>query len=91
MAGKRKITIVGGGQAGLQLACGLLNQGYEVRVAQNRTANEVRNGRVMSSQCMFAEAVQNERDVGLAFWDATCPTVDGMSVIVGAPTARAPN
>ena len=38
MASKRSITIVGGGQAGLQLGCGLLGAGYDVHIAQNRTA-----------------------------------------------------
>ena len=56
----RKITILGGGQAGLQLACGLLPKGYEVKLVQNRTAEDIRTGKVMSSQCMFAEALQNE-------------------------------
>ena len=64
--GSRKMTILGGGQAGLQLACGLLPKGYEVRLVQNRTAEDIRTGKVMSSQCMFAEALQNERDIGLA-------------------------
>ena len=34
----RKITIIGGGQSGLQLAIGLLKAGNSVRVVQNRTA-----------------------------------------------------
>ena len=57
----RKITILGGGQAGLQLASGLLQRGYEVKLVQNRTADEIRTGRVMSSQCMFGAALQNVR------------------------------
>ena len=69
----RKITILGGGQAGLQLACGLLQKGYEVKLVQNRTADEIRTGRVMSSQCMFDAALQNERDVGLDFWAQGVP------------------
>ena len=42
----RKITIVGGGQAGLQLACGLLQKGYSVKVVQNRTGEEIHCDRV---------------------------------------------
>ena len=72
----RKITILGGGQAGLQLACGLLRKGYEVKLVQNRTAEDIRTGKVMSSQCMFDEALQNERDIGLNFWAKECPTVE---------------
>ncbi|BCH31571.1 hypothetical protein MesoLjLc_35010 [Mesorhizobium sp. L-8-10] len=81
----RKITILGGGQAGLQLACGLLQKGYEVKVVQNRTAEDIRTGKVMSSQCMFDAALQNERDVGLDFWGKECPTVDSINFVVPAP------
>jgi hypothetical protein len=81
----RKITILGGGQAGLQLACGLLPKGYEVRLVQNRTAEDIRTGKVMSSQCMFAEALQNETDIGLDFWAKECPTVDSINFVVPAP------
>ncbi|PSJ56774.1 styrene monooxygenase/indole monooxygenase family protein [Kumtagia ephedrae] len=85
MTGKRKITILGGGQAGLQLGCGLLRHGYDVTIVQNRTADDVRSGRVMSSQCMFDSALRNERDVGLDFWGAECPTVDSINFVVPSP------
>src|SRR6185503_725380 len=83
--GGRKITILGGGQAGLQLACGLLPKGYEVRLVQNRTAEDIRTGKVMSSQCMFAEALQNESDIGLDFWAKECPNIDSINFVVPAP------
>lgn len=82
---KRKITIVGGGQSGLQLGCGLLSNGYDVEIVQNRTADEIRAGKVLSSQCMFGEALANERELGLNFWDAECPTVDSINFCVPAP------
>lgn len=81
----RKITIVGGGQSGLQVALGLLQQGYKVRVVQNRTAEEVEKGKVLSSQCMFAAAVQHERDLGIDFWSDICPPVEGISFTVPHP------
>ena len=40
---------------------------------QNRTAEDIRRGKVMSSQCMFDAALQNERDEGLNFWDDGVP------------------
>ncbi len=81
----RKIVIVGGGQAGLQLGVGLLQAGYEVTVASNRGPEEIRDGRVMSSQCMFDAALQHERDLGLNDWDGECPPVEGISLVVPAP------
>jgi hypothetical protein len=81
----RKITIIGGGQSGLQLGIGLLKNGYKVRVVQNRTAEEIERGKVLSSQCMFHNAVQNERDLGIDFWSDTCPPVEGINFMVPSP------
>src|SRR4051812_35511996 len=82
---RRLITIVGGGQSGLQLGCGLLQHGHDVRLIQNRSADEIQGGRVTSSQCMFDQALQHERDLGLNFWDGVCPTVDSINFTVPAP------
>jgi hypothetical protein len=81
----RKITIVGGGQAGMQLAIGLRQRKYEVRVVSNRTSEDIRAGKVLSSQCMFDDALQSERDLGINFWERDCPNVDGIGVILPAP------
>jgi hypothetical protein len=80
-----KILIVGAGQAGLQLALGLAQDGHEITVVSNRTPDDIRAGRVMSSQCMFGAALQTERDAGLAFWESECPPVEGISLAVPAP------
>lgn len=81
----RRIAIVGGGQAGMPLALGLLAKGYEVTVATNRTPDDVRNGRVMSSQCMFDMSLQFERDLGINFWEKECPPVEGIGFTVPHP------
>jgi hypothetical protein len=81
----RKITILGGGQAGLQLACGLLQKGYEVKLVQDRTAEQIRTGKVMSSQCMFDQALENEREIGLDFWAEECPEIHSINFTVPAP------
>ncbi|MEY9878202.1 2-polyprenyl-6-methoxyphenol hydroxylase-like FAD-dependent oxidoreductase [Streptacidiphilus sp. MAP12-33] len=78
----RKITIVGAGQSGLQLGLGLLGHGYDVTIVSDRTGQEIREGRVLSSQCMFGTALSHERVLGLDFWDAECPAVHGLAVSV---------
>jgi flavin-dependent dehydrogenase len=81
----RKIAIVGGGQSGLQLALGLLQQRYEVTVVSNRTPEQIRNGRVSSSQFMFHDSLQNERDLGINFWEKKCPPTEGIAFSVPGP------
>jgi hypothetical protein len=81
----RKILIVGAGQSGLQLALGLQSRGYDVTVMTNRTADEIRNGRVMSTQCMFNTALGYERDLGVNFWEAQAPRIEGLGVSVAGP------
>jgi hypothetical protein len=84
----RKIMIVGAGQSGLQLALGLLKAGYEVTLVSNRTGDNIRDGKVMSSQCMFHTALQIERDLGLNQWERECPTVDGIALAVPHPEQK---
>ncbi|MDC9604746.1 styrene monooxygenase/indole monooxygenase family protein [Xenorhabdus griffiniae] len=81
----RRIAIVGGGQAGLPLALGLLDKGYQVTVVTNRTPDDVRHGRVLSSQCMFDVSLQFERDLGLNQWETQCPPVEGIGFTVPHP------
>ncbi|MQM37537.1 Styrene monooxygenase StyA [wastewater metagenome] len=80
----RRIMIIGGGQSGLQLGIGLLDNGYGVTIVSNRSGEDIRNGRVTSSQCMFDAALQHERDLGLNFWEEDCPPVEGISFTVPA-------
>ena len=81
----RKILIVGAGQAGLQLALGLQARGYDVTVVSNRTPDEIRGGRVMSTQCMFGTALRHERALGLNFWEKQAPDIHGLGISVAAP------
>jgi hypothetical protein len=81
----RKILIVGAGQSGLQLAHGLLQNGYEVTLMSARTADEIRNGRVMSTQAMFGAALQHERDLGINFWEEEAPHIDGLGFSLAGP------
>ncbi len=81
----RKILIVGAGQSGLQLAHGLLQNGYDVTLMSARTAREIRAGRVMSTQAMFDAALQHERDLGLSFWEDEAPHFDGIGFSLAGP------
>lgn len=79
----RHFTIIGAGQAGLQLGIGLLKQGHQVTLVSNRTQEQILNGPILSSQSMYHMAVSQEREQGLLFWDDTCPPLSGMHVRAG--------
>jgi hypothetical protein len=81
----RKVLIVGAGQAGLQLALTLLEHEYEVTVMSARTPEEIRAGRVMSTQGMFHPALQHERDHGLNLWEEQTTPFEGIGVSIAAP------
>nr|WP_202451450.1 styrene monooxygenase/indole monooxygenase family protein [Streptomyces sp. SID4948] len=72
------------------MALGLQARGYDVTVMSNRTADEVRSGRVMSTQCMFTTALGHERDLGLNSWEDQAPRIEGLGVSVSAPDASRP-
>ncbi|MEU2787647.1 styrene monooxygenase/indole monooxygenase family protein [Streptomyces sp. NPDC007100] len=84
----RRIAIVGAGQAGLHLALALSAAEYDVTLVTDRTAQEVRAGRVMSTQLMFGPARHLERDAGLNLWDATAPGVSALRVTVWDPPGK---
>jgi glycine/D-amino acid oxidase-like deaminating enzyme len=81
----RKVAIVGGGQSGLQLALRLLQNQYEVTVVSSRTPEQILSGRVSSSQFMFHDSLQNERDLGINFWERECPITEGISFTIPGP------
>ena len=83
-----KVTIVGAGQAGLQLGIGLVQAGHDVRVVSNRTPEDIGTGKVMSSQFMFASALDTERELGIEFWAETCPETEGVEVSIPHPELR---
>ncbi|MDQ0141550.1 styrene monooxygenase/indole monooxygenase family protein [Cupriavidus necator] len=82
---RQRIAIVGAGQSGLQMALGLQANGYRVTLLSNRTPEQIGAGKVMSSQCMFDRALQTERELGLNWWDDTCPPVEGIGLAVPHP------
>jgi hypothetical protein len=81
----RKVLIVGAGQSGLQLALSLLEHDFEVTVMSARTPGEIRGGPVMSTQCMFDQALQHERDHGLNLWEKETVRIEGIGVSIAGP------
>ncbi|MDL4814085.1 styrene monooxygenase/indole monooxygenase family protein [Actinomadura opuntiae] len=81
----RRILIVGAGQAGLQLALSLQSEGYEVTLMSARTPEEIRYGRIMSTQCIFWPQLQIERDHGLNLWEEQAPRIVAQRVTVADP------
>jgi len=81
----RNIAIVGAGQSGLPLALALLARGDRVTLLTNRTPDDLRRGKVLSSQCMFDHTLQIERDFGLNQWEHLCPPVQGIGLTVPHP------
>lgn len=84
----RKINIIGAGQSGLQLGIGLLKNGYDVTIYSDRTAEQIYNGTVMSTQCMFDNALQTERDLSLNLWDSHAPALEGIALRIAGPDGQ---
>jgi hypothetical protein len=84
----RSVLIVGAGQSGLQLGLTLLSEGYAVTLCSARTPDEIRTGRVTSTQAMFAQALDTERAHGLNLWEAETPPIDGFHITVSPEPGR---
>jgi hypothetical protein len=81
----RPIGIVGAGPSGLQLAIGLRQAGYPVVLVSAQSGQQIRDGRLTSSQCMFATTL--ERELAMNLWEESCPRIDGIefATAVGEP------
>jgi flavin-dependent dehydrogenase len=76
----RRIAIVGGGQAGLQLALGLADAGCAVTLATECDAGALERGTVRSTQCMFDAALRTERRLALDHWQSSAPQIHALEV-----------
>jgi hypothetical protein len=83
----RKVLIVGAGQSGLQLALTLLEHDFEVTVMSARTPEEIRGGRVMSTQALFGPSLRIEREHQLNLWEEQTVGFEGIGVSIAAPDA----
>jgi len=84
----RKVAIVGAGQSGLQLAIGLRKSGYPVALISALSGADIHTGKVTSSQCMFATALQNETELGIDFWRESCPAIEGIEFNIAGPQSQ---
>jgi 2-polyprenyl-6-methoxyphenol hydroxylase-like FAD-dependent oxidoreductase len=79
MSGRRRIAIVGSGQAGLLAAHGLRRAGCEVALYSDRTAERWLHGsRPTGTAARFEPALAFERELGLAHWEAVAPPIEGV-------------
>jgi len=75
----RRIAIVGSGQAGLQLAFGLLAHGYQVTLYSDRTPDQwLNHSRPNGTAFLFDRALQYERDLGMNPWEGQAPHGEGI-------------
>jgi 2-polyprenyl-6-methoxyphenol hydroxylase-like FAD-dependent oxidoreductase len=87
----RRIVVVGAGQAGLLLALGLKQNGYDVTVVAERTAEALRGGRLISNACVFAPGLAHERRLGVDFWNDEVPWVSEVAFFgAGEPGEQEP-
>ncbi len=79
MSSPRRIAVVGAGPAGTALSLGLVRHGYDVTLVSDRTAEEIRDGSVMSSQITFESALEAEGALGITPLLPASPPIERMS------------
>jgi 2-polyprenyl-6-methoxyphenol hydroxylase-like FAD-dependent oxidoreductase len=84
----RKIAIVGAGQAGMVLAFGLLERGYEVTVFEGRSADEIGKGPILSTAMVFDRQLDVERRLGMHEWEGKAPVCNGMHATLRLPNGE---
>lgn len=90
LVNRRRIAIIGAGQAGVQLAIHLLLLNYKVSLFSDRSTKEIESGSILSSQVMFAAALKKERLLGLNFWDEECPKNKMVTFSLASPNTSLP-
>jgi flavin reductase (DIM6/NTAB) family NADH-FMN oxidoreductase RutF len=80
--GSPRVAVVGAGQAGTQLALGLQHHGYRVTLVTDRSADQIRGGSIMSSQCMFEPALDVEDNSDVPTFSGQAPPIYGVEFTV---------
>ena len=78
----RRVAIIGAGEAGAQLALGLQSAGVLVSLFSDRSAEEIRSGTIMSSQCVFGSARAVQAPLSAAATDVDARSVEIASLEV---------
>lgn len=85
----RRITIIGAGQAGLQLGLGLLQQGYDVTIVSDRAPVDIRHGPATGAATLFGQAIALEESLGQNAWRDAVAT-ESVTVNIQTPAGLLP-
>jgi 2-polyprenyl-6-methoxyphenol hydroxylase-like FAD-dependent oxidoreductase len=77
---KKRISIIGSGTAGLQLAYSLKEE-FDVTVYHANSPEDIQNGRVMSTQVHFGQTRAREKRFNMPQWDAD--SIKSIHVTIG--------
>jgi 2-polyprenyl-6-methoxyphenol hydroxylase-like FAD-dependent oxidoreductase len=75
-----KIAIVGGGHVGSVLGLALLSEGHDVTILTSLTLEELRLGRILSSQCIWGTAAAIEERWAPFFWKPDYAGIGGFRI-----------
>lgn len=79
----RKIAVIGAGQAGLVVAHGLLQAGFDVELYSDRSPEDwITRARPTGTAVRFSRSLAYERRLGLAHWHDEAPRMDGLKVTI---------
>jgi hypothetical protein len=84
----RKVTIVGAGQSGLMIGVGLVRKGYDITIVSDKKPEEIRNGRVSSSQGFQTTPIAYERKIGLRLWEQDYKPWEGIEFNILNPETK---
>lgn len=84
----RKIAIMGAGQSGLHLAIRLLQNGYQVTIISERTAEEIFNGPPTGGTYLFNDSIMLEKEMGIDMWKDVAHHSTGFNLNFGTPDGQ---